>query len=216
MKNKYIESSSNLIKWKTSSNLIKYNVAIENMGKYINDIKNNKSPEIIWLLEHPSIYTCGRSAKSDDLLDTHNTPVINSGRGGQVTYHGPGQRIIYIMLNLQNREKDVKKYIHTLENWMIMSLKQINIKAHTAADRIGLWVEGPKGESKIGAIGVRISKWITSHGISINIDPDLSFYNGIIPCGLNNYPVTSFRELGCNTKITEFDEIIKKTIKDFF
>ena len=216
MKKKYIKSSSDLIKWKTSNNPMKYNIAIQNMSKYITEIKNNKSPEIIWLLEHPSVYTCGRSAKNEHLINTYDTPVIKSGRGGQVTYHGPGQRIIYVMLNLQYREKDIKKYVQTLENWMIMSLKHININAYTVKDRIGLWVEGPRGESKIGAIGVRISKWITSHGISININPDLSFYSGIIPCGLNNFPVTSFKEMGYDIQITEFDEIIKKTIKNFF
>jgi len=216
MKNKYLKSNISSIKWKLSPNLTEYSTAIKVMNNYIKNIKINKSSEIIWLLEHPSIYTCGRSAKNDHLINTNSIPVINSGRGGQVTYHGPGQRIIYVMLDLNNREKNIRKYISTLESWMIISLKKIDIKAYTVKNRIGLWVKGPRGESKIGAIGVRISKWITGHGISINIDPNLSHYNGIIPCGLKEYPITSIRELGSKVEMDEFDIIIKKTAKDFF
>lgn len=216
MKKQYSKSNNSSVKWKLSPNLTEYHTAVNIMNNYIKNIKINKSSEIIWLLQHPSIYTCGRSAKSEHLLNTNNIPIINSGRGGQVTYHGPGQRIIYVMLDLNNREKDIRKYIYTLENWMITSLDKIDIKAYTVKNRIGLWVKGPKGESKIGAIGVRISKWITSHGISININPDLSNYNGIIPCGLKEYPITSIRELDSKIEMHEFDDIIKQTAKNFF
>ena len=216
MKKKYLKSNKLTIKWKTSPNLTEYSTAIKIMNNYIKNIKTNKSSEIIWLLQHPSIYTCGRSAKNNHLLNTNNIPVINSGRGGQVTYHGPGQRIIYVMLNLNNREKDIRKYISTLENWMIASLGKIDIKAYTIKNRIGLWVKGPRGESKIGAIGVRISKWVTGHGISININPNLSHYNGIVPCGLKEYPITSIRELGNELEMNEFDTILKQTAKNFF
>ena len=197
--------------WKVSSGLTDYNTAINMMNKYIKDIKVSKLSDIIWLLEHNPVYTCGTSAKKNHLINIKNTPVINCNRGGQVTYHGPGQRIIYVMLNLNNREKDVRKYVRTLEEWMIISLKKFGVDSFISKDRIGLWVNGPKGESKIGALGVRISKWITSHGISININPNLDYYNGIIPCGLKNYPVTSLKELGYNITMDEFDEVIKKT-----
>tara|TARA_B100000686_G_scaffold116504_1_gene123827 strand:+ start:13725 stop:14375 length:651 start_codon:yes stop_codon:yes gene_type:complete len=216
MKIKYLKSNDSEIKWKSSPNLTEYSSAIKIMNNYIKDIKENKSDEIIWLLEHPSVYTSGRSAKNNHILNTKTIPVINTSRGGQVTYHGPGQRIIYVMLNLNNREKDIRKYISTLEKWMIISLEKIDIKAYTIKNRIGLWVKGPKGESKIGAIGVKISKWITGHGISININPNLSYYNGIIPCGLKEYPITSIRELGSEIKMYEFDAIIKQTAKNIF
>ena len=185
-------------------------------GNYVKSIKESNSNEIIWLLEHLPVYTCGRSSNKKHLLNTKNTPVINSGRGGQITFHGPGQRIIYVMLDLKKRDKDVRKYVHTLEKWMIMTLKEIGILAFTDPERIGLWVNSPYGESKIGAIGVRLSNWITSHGISININPDLSYYDGIVPCGLKNYPITSLKELGYNIKMYEFDKILKKTISNFF
>ena len=216
MKIKYLKSNDSEIKWKSSPNLTEYSSAIKIMNNYIKDIKENKSDEIIWLLEHPSVYTSGRSAKNNHILNTKTIPVINTSRGGQVTYHGPGQRIIYVMLNLNNREKDIRKYISTLEKWMIISLEKIDIKAYTIKNRIGLWVKGPKGESKIGAIGVKISKWITGHGISININPNLSYYNGIIPCGLKEYSITSIRELGSEIKMYEFDAIIKQTAKNIF
>jgi lipoyl(octanoyl) transferase len=186
------------------------------MEEHIKNIYKQESSEIIWLLEHPSIYTCGTSAKKEQILRHTETPIINSGRGGQVTYHGPGQRIIYVMLNLNHRDKDIRKYVKTLENWMIKSLEHIGLKSYTCNDRIGIWVDGPNGESKIGAIGIRVSHWITYHGISINIDPDLNYYNNIIPCGLKNSSVTSLKELGYNYSINEFDEVIKISSKDFF
>ena len=185
--------------------------------KIHNKNKNSEIPDVVLFLEHNNVYTFGKNADKDFLLGTHpKAEVVETDRGGQVTYHGPGQRIIYVMLDLNNREKDIRKYIYTLENWMITSLDKIDIKAYTVKNRIGLWVKGPKGESKIGAIGVRISKWITSHGISININPDLSNYNGIIPCGLKEYPITSIRELDSKIEMHEFDDIIKQTAKNFF
>ena len=204
------------LKWEYDQDLVPYNIAISTMEEHIKNIYKQESSEIIWLLEHPSIYTCGTSTKKEQILRHTETPIINSGRGGQVTYHGPGQRIIYVMLNLNHRDKDIRKYVKTLENWMIKSLEHIGLKAYTCNDRIGIWVDGPNGESKIGAIGIRVSHWITYHGISINIDPDLNYYNNIIPCGLKNFSVTSLKELGYNYNINEFDEVIKKSSKDFF
>jgi len=204
------------IEWKCSNKLIPYKLAIKTMDKHIEDIHLQKSSELIWLLEHPSIYTCGTSSKKEQILNYTKIPIVNSGRGGQVTYHGPGQRIIYIMLNLNNREKDIRKYVKILENWMVTSLEYIGLNAYTCSDRIGIWINGPKGESKIGAIGIRVSHWITYHGISINIDPELKHYNNIIPCGLKNYSVTSLKELGLNYSKEEFDKIIKKTSVQYF
>lgn len=204
------------IDWKYSNKLIPYKFAIETMDKRIKNIYLQKSSELIWLLEHPSIYTCGTSSKKEQILNHTDIPIIDSGRGGQITYHGPGQRIIYIMLNLNNREKDIKKYVKTLENWMITSLKDIGLNAYTCIGRVGIWVNGPKGESKIGAIGIRLSRWVTCHGISINIDPELKHYNNIIPCGLENFSVTSLKELGYNHSKEDFDDIIKKTSVQYF
>ena len=216
MKNKFLKPKKYSINWLSSKNLVEYDTAIINMGNYIKDIKYKNSKEVIWLLEHYPVYTCGRSSKKAHLLNTKNTPVINSGRGGQITFHGPGQRIIYVMLDLKKREKDIRKYIHTLEKWIIITLKEIGIKAFTDPKRIGIWVNSSKGESKIGAIGVRLSNWVTSHGISINVKPDLSYYNGIVPCGLKNYPITSLQELGYDIKMCEFDKILKNTSNKYF
>ena len=209
-------TNSKPIKWKYDKDLVPYNTAIIKMEDRIQKIYEQKSSELIWLLEHPSIYTCGTSARKEQILNHTEIPIVNSARGGQVTYHGPGQRIIYVMLNLNYRKKDIRGYVKTLENWMIKSLKHIGIKAYTCSNRIGIWADGPNGESKIGAIGIRISRWITYHGISINIDPDLSYYKNIIPCGLKDYSVTSFKELGYNYSMKEFDIIIKKSSKEIF
>jgi lipoyl(octanoyl) transferase len=212
-----LKSNNNkTLKWKYNKSLIPYDVAISTMENHVQKIHENKESELIWLLEHPSVYTCGTSAKEEQILKQTEVPIINSGRGGQVTYHGPGQRIIYVMLNLNYREKDIRKYVKTLETWMIKSLKYIGLDAYTCKDRIGIWVDGPHGESKIGAIGIRVSHWITYHGISININPNLDYYKSIIPCGLKDFSVTSLKELGYNYTMNEFDEIIKKSSKDIF
>ena len=167
------------LKWEYDQDLVPYNIAISTMEKHVKNIYKQESSEIIWLLEHPSIYTCGTSTKKEQILRHTEIPIINSGRGGQVTYHGPGQRIIYVMINLNHRDKDIRKYVKTLENWMIKSLEHIGLKAYTCNDRIGIWVDGPNGESKIGAIGIRVSHWITYHGISINIDAGYSHFKAI-------------------------------------
>ena len=204
------------LSWKNEGKTVPYNSAIKIMEQTVRNIHNQSSSELIWLLEHPSIYTCGTSYKKSDILNITEVPIVETGRGGQITYHGPGQRIIYVMLNLNERHKDIKRYVKCLENWMIDSLKIIGLESYTCKDRIGIWVNTPKGEAKIGAIGIRISRWVTYHGISININPDLKYYKNIIACGLKEFPITSLEELGININNNEFDKIIKTTAKNYF
>ena len=212
-----IKSKKNLVlNWRDEEKTVPYNSAIEIMEQTVKDIHNKNSSELIWLLEHPSIYTCGTSYKKSDILNITEIPIVETGRGGQITYHGPGQRIIYVMLNLNERHKDIKRYVKCLENWMIDSLKMIGLDSYTCKERIGIWVNTPKGEAKIGAIGIRISRWVTYHGISININPNLKYYKNIIACGLEEFPITSLEELGININMNEFDKIIKKTAKNYF
>jgi lipoyl(octanoyl) transferase len=212
-----IKSKNKLVlNWKDERKSVRYNYAIKIMEQTVQNIYNKSSSELIWLLEHPSIYTCGTSYKKSDIINITEVPIIETGRGGQITYHGPGQRIIYVMLNLNKRHKDIKRYVKCLESWMIESLKKIGLDSYTSKERIGIWVNTPKGEAKIGAIGIRISRWVTYHGISININPDLSYYKNIIACGLKEFPVTSLKELGFNINSNEFDKIIKKTAKNYF
>ena len=212
-----IKSKKNLVlNWRDEEKTVSYNSAIEIMEQTVKNIHNKNSSELIWLLEHPSIYTCGTSYKKSDILNITAIPIVETGRGGQITYHGPGQRIIYVMLNLNERHKDIKRYVKCLENWMIDSLKMIGLDSYTCKERIGIWVNTPKGEAKIGAIGIRISRWVTYHGISININPNLKYYKNIIACGLEEFPITSLEELGININMNEFDKIIKKTAKNYF
>ena len=204
------------LNWKNEGKTVPYNSAIKIMEQTVKDIYNKSSSELIWLLEHPSIYTCGTSYKKSDILNITEVPIVETGRGGQITYHGPGQRIIYVMLNLNERNKDIKRYVKCLENWMIDSLKIIGLDSYTCKDRIGIWVNTPKGEAKIGAIGIRISRWITYHGISINVNPDLKSYDGIIACGLENYSITSLHQIGIKIEMKDFDQKLIQTAKKFF
>ena len=208
--------NTSVINWKHEEKTVPYDSAIKQMENKVKNIYNNNCSEHIWILEHPSIYTCGTSYKKSDIINISEVPIVETGRGGKVTYHGPGQRIIYVMLNLNERYRDIKRYVKCLEDWMIDSLKIIGLNAFTCKDRIGIWVNSPHGEAKIGAIGIRISHWITYHGISININPDLGYYKNIIPCGLKEYPVTSLKELGFKISSNEFDKIIKTTSKYYF
>jgi lipoyl(octanoyl) transferase len=189
------------------------------MENRVAEIRTESKPETIWLLEHPSLYTGGTSAKESDLLATP-FPVHQTGRGGQYTYHGPGQRIAYVMLDLQKRAKgqqaDVRKFVWQLEEWIIRTLAEFKIKGERREGRIGIWVTSENGENKIAAIGVRVRHGVTYHGLSINVDPDLSHYAGIIPCGINEFGVTSMKELGKKISLTELDQALKKTWEDIF
>jgi lipoyl(octanoyl) transferase len=204
------------IEWQTSSLPIEYPDAVSLMEKRIAQIYDNHTPELVWLLEHPAIYTSGSSASANELFNPAKIPVYSTGRGGKHTYHGPGQRIIYLMLDLRKREQDLHKYISNLEDWIIASLNEIGIDSKRKDGLIGVWTNSSKGEKKIAAIGVRVRKWITYHGISINVDPELSYYNGIIPCGIKEFGITSLKQLGCNISYDELDQILRRKFDDFF
>lgn len=178
-------------------------------------IYDSDADELIWLLEHPPLYTGGTSADPSELL-SQQFPVYKTGRGGRYTYHGPGQRVGYVMLNLAERGRDVRCYVHALEGWVIDTLSHFEVKARRAEGRVGIWCDNKDGvEAKIGAIGVRIRKWVTSHGFAVNISPDLSHFGGIVPCGIAEYPVTSLADLGVTASLQDFDDALKQTLPNF-
>lgn len=185
------------MEWKKSDDLVAYDDALAFMDQRVAGIHEGTAAECVWMLEHPPLYTAGTSAQADDLLD-QRFPVYKAGRGGQYTYHGPGQRVAYVMLNLKKRQKapDIKKYVCNLEEWIIRSLAHFDIIGERRAGRIGIWVETASGDKKIAAIGVRVRHWITLHGIAINVQPDLSHFGGIVPCGIADAGVTSMADLG--------------------
>ncbi len=201
-----------MIEWKIEKDPVPYEFAVQTMEKRIEAIREGHAPELIWLLEHPALYTAGTSAKAGDLLDPR-FPVFQSGRGGEYTYHGPGQRVAYVMLDLKKRQgntPDVRAYVCALEGWIIAALAEFGIKGERRPGRVGIWVdEGGGKESKIAAIGLRIRHWVTYHGIAINVNPDLSHFNGIIPCGIKDHGVTSLHALGKKVSIEEVDVALK-------
>ena len=197
---------------KTSEKHIGYNKAVKLMKKRVEDILDKNAKELIWFLNHDHIYTCGTSSNNNEILYKTNIPIIDTNRGGKITYHGPGQRIVYLILNLNNRRKDIRKFISILENTVISILKNFQIESISFPDRVGIWVTKANGvklskEKKIGAIGLRIQKWVTYHGLSFNINPDLTYYNNIHACGLVDYSVTSLKELGVDISIKKFDKL---------
>ena len=206
-----IKNNIHNIEVKTSNYLINYEESLNLMRSRIKEIKEKKSNELIWFLEHDHIYTQGTSAKSDEILKKNNILVYKSNRGGRTTYHGPGQRIIYFLIDLNKKKKDIRFFISVIENSLISFLNLYDVKARSFKDRVGIWVTETekikfKKEMKIGAIGLRISKWITYHGLSVNINPDLKYYDYIDACGLKNYKNTSLQELGVKISKEEFDE----------
>ena len=200
---------------KTSNQNIEYFDALNFMEKKVDKILDNKENEMLWFLNHNHIYTCGTSANRNEILSKTNIPILQTNRGGKTTYHGPGQRVVYFMINLNKRKKDIRKFVNIIENSVISLLKEFDIEATTFPERIGIWVIKSQGnklskEKKIGAIGLRIKKWITYHGLSFNIDPDLKFYENINACGLKNYTSTSLKDLCINLTNKEFDKMFKK------
>ena len=200
---------------KTSNQNIEYFDALNFMEKKVDKILDNKENEMLWFLNHDHIYTCGTSANRNEILSKTNIPILQTNRGGKTTYHGPGQRVVYFMINLNKRKKDIRKFVNIIENSVISLLKEFGIEATTFPERIGIWVIKSQGnklskEKKIGAIGLRIKKWITYHGLSFNINPDLKFYENINACGLKNYSSTSLKNLNINLSDKEFDKIFKK------
>ena len=205
----------NQIEIKISNEEINYKEAVLFMESKVRDISENHSKELLWFLSHNHIFTQGTSASDDEILDSNVIEVLKTNRGGKTTYHGPGQRIVYFMLNLNNKKKDIRKFISVIENSVIDFLKNYNVEARAFKDRVGIWVIKNNKmtfdkEKKISAIGLRVKKWITYHGMSFNINPDLKYYNSIHSCGLKDYANTSLNELGIKIDQKEFDEGFKK------
>lgn len=220
------------LEWRVAPGLTGYAAAIAEMDARAAAIAAGRAPELVWLLEHPPLYTAGRSAKAADLLQAR-FPVFESGRGGEHTYHGPGQRVAYVLLDLTRRGRDVRRHVRNLEDWGIAALARLGIEADrretddpanpsvsaSGDRRVGLWVardDGSGRDDKIAALGVRVSKWVTSHGIAINVDPDLSHYSGIVPCGITDHGVTSLAALGNSAKMADLDAALRDTFASCF
>ncbi|MDQ3139341.1 MAG: lipoyl(octanoyl) transferase LipB [Pseudomonadota bacterium] len=203
------------IEWRTSPGLLPYPQTLTEMEGRVAAIQSGAASELIWLLEHPPLYTAGTSADPAELFNPQGYPVYEAGRGGRYTYHGPGQRVGYVLLDLGPRGRDVRRFVHALEGWMIAALGELEVAAFRAPGRIGIWVQYRGTEAKIGAIGVRVKRWVTLHGFAINVDPELSDFSGIVPCGIAEFPVTSLNELGVPDGQRRLDLALRKGLDDF-
>jgi lipoyl(octanoyl) transferase len=206
------------IDWTIGGNRIPYAEAVSRMEQRVDAIHRGEAPEEVWLLEHPPLYTAGTSAKNGDLLAAR-FPVFKTGRGGQYTYHGPGQRVAYVMLDLKRRKNDVRLFVRDLEEWLIRALAEFNIKGERRPERIGIWIsQGDGSEDKIAAIGVRVRRWVTFHGISLNVDPELEHFSGIVPCGVRDerFGVTSLAALGLPVSMEDVDVALKRSFEQVF
>lgn len=213
------------MEWKITNGLTDYNTAVAFMEDRVADIAAGRAEECIWLLEHPPLYTAGTSAKPKDLTDPDRFPVFPSKRGGEYTYHGPGQRVIYVMLDVGKRGHDIRLFVKQLETWVISALAEFNVQGEIRDGRVGVWVprkdkpltvSGKPAEDKIAAIGIRLRKWISFHGISINVEPDLDHFTGIVPCGIRDYGVTSLVDLGLPVTMADVDVALQKTFAKAF
>jgi lipoyl(octanoyl) transferase len=207
--------SSDEVEWRSSPGLTPYPEAFSTMERRVEAIQSGTAPELVWLLEHPPLYTAGTSADPAELFNPNGFPVYEAGRGGRYTYHGPGQRVGYVMLDLAKRGKDVRRFVHSLEGWLIDTLAELGVSAYRDPDRIGIWVDQGRTQAKIGAIGVRVRRWVTMHGFSINLDPELSHFSGIVPCGIAEFPVTSLDEMGLHDAQENFDLALKRGLSHF-
>jgi len=209
------------VQWAVSPGFVDYPAAVAAMEARAAAIAEGTAGELVWLLEHPPLYTAGVSAKAGDLLDAGRFPVFQTGRGGQFTYHGPGQRVAYVMLDLTRRQRDVRAFVAALEAWVIGALGRFNVKGELRDGRVGVWVErrapgvAPR-EDKIAAIGVKLRRWVSFHGISLNVEPDLSHFGGIVPCGVTEHGVTSLVDLGLPVTLAEADEALKASFREVF
>ncbi|WP_343713336.1 lipoyl(octanoyl) transferase LipB [Inquilinus sp.] len=202
--------------WRIDDGAVPYPEALAAMEARVAAIRAGTAPELVWLLEHPPLYTAGTSAHDTDLLTPDRFPVYRTGRGGQYTYHGPGQRVGYVMLDLKRRDPDVRAYVHSLEEWLIRTLARFQVKGERREGRVGIWVERDGIEKKIAAIGVRIRHWVTFHGVALNVDPDLSHFAGIVPCGLAQYGVTSLVDLGLPVAMADVDLALREAWDEVF
>jgi len=203
------------IEWRTADAPVPYPYALAEMEARAAAIRDEGARELLWLLEHPPLYTAGTSASADELLAPERFPVFPTGRGGRYTYHGPGQRVGYVLLDLDQRGRDVRLFVHALETWVIEALASLGVAAHTAEGRVGIWVDTDAGEAKIGAIGVRVRRWVTMHGFSLNVAPDLGHFDGIVPCGLPEFSVTSLAALGRPATMAALDEALALALPAF-
>jgi lipoyl(octanoyl) transferase len=203
------------IEWRVSDEPVPYTEALSSMEARAVAIREGVAPECVWLLEHPPLFTAGTSADPAELTNPLDFPVYEAGRGGRYTYHGPGQRVGYVMLDLERRGKDIRCFVNALEGWMIDALADLGVSAHRADGRIGIWVGGGADEAKIGALGVRVKRWVTLHGFSLNVAPDLSHFAGIVPCGIAEFGVTSLAELGKQMPLVMVDAALKRSFHRF-
>ncbi len=202
--------------WQVDAGLSAYGPAVSSMEARVTAIAAGEEPERVWLLEHPALYTAGTSAKPADLVDAARFPVFETGRGGQYTYHGPGQRVAYVMLNLAKRGGDVRAFVAALEQWLINTLAEFGVKGERREDRVGIWVRHGSDESKIAAIGIRVRRGITFHGVSLNVNPDLSHFDGIVPCGVAEHGVTSLAALGVDAGMADVDAALRRNFETVF
>lgn len=206
--------------WRVSDAPVAYAAALAWMEARADAIARGTAPEAVWLLEHPPLYTAGTSARPEDLVAPDRFPVHATGRGGQYTYHGPGQRVAYVMLDLDRRSRDLRAYVASLEAWLIETLAAFNVRAERREDRVGVWVrrpeKGPGVEDKIAAIGIRVRRWVSFHGISLNVEPDLTHFDGIVPCGVREHGVTSLVDLGLPVSMAEVDMQLRAAFEDIF
>jgi lipoyl(octanoyl) transferase len=204
------------VRWEIASTPQPYLPTVARMEAEAALIAKGQAPELVWLLEHPALYTAGTSAKSQDLVTPDRFPVFEIGRGGQYTYHGPGQRIAYVMLDLKKRGGDVRGFVAALERWIIATLADLGVAGEVREDRVGVWVSRPGREDKIAALGIRVRQGVTFHGISINLNPDLTHFDGIIPCGVSEHGVTSFSDLGSQVDQTKLDDALQHQFLNTF
>jgi lipoyl(octanoyl) transferase len=213
------------VRWLISDGLIPYEQAVAEMERQVGLIAEGKADELVWLLEHPPLYTAGTSADARDLVQPDRFPVFQTGRGGEYTYHGPGQRVAYVMVDLKRRRQDVRAYVAALEEVIIRTLDAMNVKGERREDRVGVWVRRPEkptlpdgsmAEDKIAALGIRLRKWVSFHGLSLNVDPDLDHFGGIVPCGISTYGVTSLVDLGLPVMMPDVDVRLRAAFEDVF
>jgi lipoyl(octanoyl) transferase len=218
---RFARADQNAAGWAVSKGYVPYPVAVEVMQQRAADIAAGRAGELVWLLEHPPLYTAGVSAKTEDLLQPERFPVFRTDRGGQFTYHGPGQRVAYVMLDLTARARDVRGFVHALETWIIDALDAFNVEGAIREGRVGVWVERrtpglPPREDKIAAIGVKLRRWVSFHGISLNVEPDLGHFGGIVPCGIVEHGVTSLVDLGLPVTLDDADAALKASFERVF
>ena len=208
-------NASDDIEWRLSEGLTPYPDALAEMEARAVAVRNGEARELVWLLEHPPLFTAGTSADPAELFNPLGFPVYDAGRGGRYTYHGPGQRVGYLVLDLERRGRDIRRFVHALEGWMIAALGEFGVAARREPGRIGIWTGSGTSEAKVGALGVRVKRWVTMHGFSINVSPDLAHFGGIVPCGIAEYGVTSLEALGAGTEMSALDAALAATFPRF-